>query len=234
MDLKSVIATLCSLLLVYAPLAESASSRGLGTLSSASNAQINGTAAPTGTTVYAGDRIVNPDSSNAALFLTGGSRLILTGPGSLQMEPTSGQPSARLDNGSLAVLTHASAPVAVEAAGTRITGGNADAVYAVAVDGNKLQVTASKGKAEVQGADRTVEVPEGKTLIAEMMPPEPREPQVGAPPAASGGGATRFFNFKNIMIIVAAAGSITALALAIREVNKTCRLTGSPSTVTCD
>jgi len=234
MDLKSVIAMLCSVLLVYAPLAESASSRGLGMLGSTNNAQINGTVAPTGTTIYAGDRIVNPDNSNAALFLTGGSRLILTGAGSLQMEPTSGQPSAKLENGSLAVLTHSSAPVAVEAAGTRITGGNADAVYAVAVDGNKLQVTASKGKAEVQGADRTVEVPEGKTLIAEMMPPEPREPQVGAPPAASGGGATRFFTFKNIMIIVAAAGAITVLVLAIKEVNKTCRPKGSPATFTCD
>jgi len=221
--------------LVYAPLAESVNSRDIGTVSSSGVAQVNGTAVPTGTTIFAGDRIVNPEVSNAALNLRGGSRLILTGAGSLQIEPNTNEPSARLDKGSLAVLTHASSPVTVEAAGTRITGGGGDAVYAVTVDGNNLQITANKGRAEVEGADRTLEVPEGKTLIAKMMPPEPREPQVGAPPAASGGNMGRFFTFEHVVIILAAAGAATALALAIRDLNRTCRVTSaSPSTVTCD
>src|SRR5215475_12986502 len=123
MDFRSMLATFCSLLLVYVPLAESASSRGIGTLSSATAAEVNGTNAPTGTTIFAGDRIVNTDTSNTALSLTGGSRLILTGAGALQMEPATSQPSAWLEKGSIAVLTNASTPVAVKAAGTRITGG---------------------------------------------------------------------------------------------------------------
>ena len=236
MDWKSVLATLCSVLLVYAPLAESANSRAIGTLSSAGGTQVNGTITPIGTTIFAGDRIINPDGSSTGLTLSGGSRLVFTGAGSVLIEQSTSQPTARLEKGSLAVLTNASAPLAVEAAGTRITGGGADAVYGVTVDGNNLQVTASKGKAEVEGAGRTVEVPEGKTLLAKMMPPEPRGPQVGAPPAASGGGVGRFFTFEHIILILAAAGAATGLALAIRDLNRTCRVntTVSPNTVTCD
>ncbi|MBV9181609.1 MAG: hypothetical protein JO356_09870 [Acidobacteria bacterium] len=234
MDCKSMLATLCALLLIYAPLAESASPRALGTLSAVGTTEVNGNLTRTGTSIFPGDHIVNQDASSTAVSLEGGSRLILTGTGALEMEKSASQPTAKLEKGSIAVLTHASAPVALEAAGTRITGGSDDAVYAVTVNGNDLEVTSSKGKAEVEGAGRTVEVPEGKTLLAKMTPPFPREPQTGAPPAASGGGAGRFFTFEHIVIIAAAAGAATALALAIKDLNRTCKVTGSPSTVTCD
>jgi len=234
MDFKSMVAILCSVLLVFAPVAESANSRAIARLSATGTAQVNGVVAPAGTSIFAGDRIVNADDSNTALSLTGGSRLILTGAGTLDLELSSSQPGAKLDMGRLAVLTRASAPITVEAAGTRITGGGGDAVYAVSVDGNNLQVTASMGRAEVEGAGRTVEVPEGKTLMAKMMPPEPRDPQGSASPGGSG-GVSGLFTFKNIMIIAVVAGAATAVALAIRDLTKSCNgsTTVSPSTVPC-
>lgn len=240
MNCKSTLALVCSLLLVYAPLVEAANSRGMGMLTTAGTTQVNGVVAPTGTTIFAGDRVINAEGANAAVSISGGSRLILIASGSLQMSEADGHPTARLEKGSLAVLNHAAAPVAVEAAGTRITGAANDSVYAVTVDGNDLRVVASKGNAEVEGAGRTVEVPEGKTLVAKMMapdPPGPQEtPQTGAPPAASGGGAGRFLNFKNVLLMVTAAGALAGLAIAVKDLTRTCKVntSTSPFSVNCD
>ncbi len=230
---KSILATLCSMLLVYASLAESATSAAIGTLSSDGRAELNGTVTTAGATIFAGDRIVNPDKASTALSLTGGSRLILAGLGSLQMKETGGHPTARLESGRLAVLSHANAPIVVEAAGTRIHGVNGDAVYAVTVSGNNLQVIASKGGAEVEGAGRTVQVSAGNTLDARMLPADSNNGDSGAPGAASE-GALRFFTFERVVIIATAGASAAALGAAIKSLLRTCRVTGSPSTVSCD
>jgi hypothetical protein len=235
MNTKSILAALCSMMLVYAPLAEPASSSAIATLSSNGNARINGALVSPGSTVFAGDRLVNPENANTVLSMTGGSRILIVGSGSMRVEESTGQPVARLENGEIAVLSHANAPVVVGAAGTRITSGAPEAAYAVTVSGNNLQVMSTKGEVDVEGAGRTIEVSEGKTLYATMTPPSASsDSQQGPPAAASGGWAATFFTFDHVILIATAAAAAAALGIAIKSLLRTCKATGSPSRVTCD
>jgi ferric-dicitrate binding protein FerR (iron transport regulator) len=233
MKSKSILATLCSILLAYVSFAEQSNSQAMALLSSNGPAQVNGHATSSGAAIFAGDRVVSPDGASTVLSMTGGSRLILAGSGALHVGKTAGQAIARLENGSLAVLNRAGAPVVIEAAGTRISGGKGDSVYSVTVNGNNLEVMASKGETAVEGAGRTIEVGEGKTLKATMSPSNSADPQQSPPPAATGGYGS-FFTFERVVLIASAAVSAVALGIAIKSLVRTCRATGSPSTVHCD
>jgi len=228
--MKSIVSILCSLALICAPLAEADNSHPVGMLASA-RAQINGTAGAAGSTIFAGDRIVSPEDASTAISLTGGSRLILANAGTLRMDATGNRPIAQLESGELAVLSHSVAPPLVEAAGTRITSRQGDAVYAVTVNGNRLQVTASRGEVAVEGAGRTVEVAEGRTLDATMAFPGRSDSNGGAPGAAS----RPLFTFQTVVLLSIAALAGAALAVAIKSLLRNCRSTTvSPSTVRCD
>src|SRR5260370_9198015 len=131
MKSKSILGTLCSILLVDVSVAQQSSPQAIGRLNSNGTARVNGTAAPSGAKIFVGDHVVSSDGASTALSMSSGSRLILAGPGALQMGRVGEQLTARLENGSLAVLSRASAPIVIEAAGTRISGGKGDAVYAI-------------------------------------------------------------------------------------------------------
>lgn len=234
MNSKSILATLCSIALVCAPLAEAASSETLGMLNSNVPTNVNGTMTPSGATLFAGDRIVSTDGASRAVSMIGGSRLILAGSGTLKIERIGKQPAAKLENGTMAVLSRVAAPILVEVAGTRITSAKGDAVYAVTVNGNSLQVMASKGEVAVEGAGRTIEVGEGKTLDATMSPPDGSDSGKRDPAPAATGGYAGFFTFERVVLIATAAAAAASLGIAIKSLLRTCRVTGSPSTVTCD
>ena len=222
---KAVLAMLCSVLLVSLPAAEGGTSAAMGKLDPNGSTEVNGTVVPGGTTIFAGDRIVTREDATAMVSLAGGSQLILVGAGALQMIGGGQQSTVSLSRGGLAVLSRASMPVAVEAGGVRIHAGSASAVYAVTIDGINLKVIANKGSAEVEAADRTVTVTEGKTLEATLAPPQG---------PAGAGAAGEEGEFLKILIITSAAASITALVIAAKKLTETCRGTPSPFSVTCD
>lgn len=225
MKTKMFLATLCSWLLINASLVWAADPVAMGKLDTKGSAEVNGTLAPAEITLFAGDRIVTREDATAMVSLTGGSQLILVGPGALQMIGGGRQSTVSLSRGELAVLSRASMPVAVEAGGVRIHAGNAGAVYAVTIDAINLKVIASKGSAEVEAGDRAVTVTEGKTLEATLAPPQ------GPAGARPSGEVSKFMK---ILIITSAAASITALVIAVKKLTESCQGTPSPFSVTCN
>ena len=223
MKSKAILATLCSLLLVYAPVAGAGTPTALGKLDSKGPTDVNGTAASTGTTVFPGDRITTQREASASLSLASGSQLTLAASSSLQMKDSGGQPAAKLERGGVAVLSRASAPVVVEAGGARVHASNGGGVFAVILDGNNLKVLASKGAAKVEAANRTVEVGEGKMLEAAMAPQQP----AGDQPSEMG-------TFELVLLSASAAAAFVALGIAVKKLTESCTGTASPFKVTCD
>jgi ferric-dicitrate binding protein FerR (iron transport regulator) len=198
-----LVAICAAIVLVYQPVAWAASPASIGQIATKGNAELNGANAVTGATVFSGDRIVSHPDSTASLALTGGSRIVLAGAGAMQVKAEGEELTATLDKGKLGFLSQASAPVVVEAGGTRVTPGKNGGVYVVELDGNKLEVSAYKGGAKVEAANRTVEVPEGKTLLATLEPAQ-------GPPSSAGHSSFAVW----AIVALAAAGAITAIVLA--------------------
>ncbi len=211
------------MLLVYQPAAwpAPAGPAVVGEIATKGIAEINGANAVTGASVFSGDRIVSHSNSTATLALKGGSRVVLVGAGAVQIKASEGYLTARLEQGKAAFLSNASAPIVVEAGGTRTVAGKKGGVFLVALNGNQLEVTAHQGDAEVEAGNRTVEVAEGKTLRATL------DPSPGAP--NSGGGS----NFAIIALGTSLALSGSALGLALANLSTGCK-TVSPSTVGCE
>lgn len=229
MPVKSVVVALSLLLALQPGTWAAASPTTVGQVIEGA-AEINGVRAPKGGTLFVGDHIVTQSGANASLALTGGAQMILIESSSLQMKEVEGQTGALLDRGALGVLSRtAGTPVVVEAGGARIRPGKGGAVYAVTLTGEKLEVFAKTGTTEVEAANRTVEVHEGETLEATMAPAAP--PQR---PAGAGSTSPLLSNFDRILIIAGAAAGVTALAVAVRALEKTCTATPSPFKVSCD
>jgi hypothetical protein len=230
MFVKSVVVFLSVFLSLQPGAWASSSSTIVGQISIEGPAQINGASAPRGGTVFVGDQIVTQSGANASLALTGGTQLILIESSSLKMKEIEGQTGALLDRGALAVFSRsAKAPIAVEAGGARIRPGKDGAVYAVTLTGEKLEVFAKTGTTEVEAANRTVEVHEGETLEATMVPADP--PQRPAGVGTTGPIASKL---DKILIIVGATAGTAGLIVAVRAIQKTCTTTPSPFKIKCD
>jgi ferric-dicitrate binding protein FerR (iron transport regulator) len=210
-----LVAICAAMLLVYQPVAWAASPASIGQIATKGSAEINGANAVTGATVFSGDKIVSHRNSTAALALTGGGRLVLTGAGAMEVKRDGEHITATLAKGKLGFLSQAKSPVAVDAGGTRTTPGKTGGVYVVALDGNNLEVSAYKGVAKVEAANRTLEVPEGKTLRATLEPGQ-------GPPSSAGFSSVATWT---IIALVAAAGAIAAGVVA----SSGGRITLSPS-----
>jgi hypothetical protein len=199
---RPLLAISVSFLLAYQPSVCSAAATAVGQISTQGSTVINGINAVTGSSVFAGDRIATQHDSTASLALSGGRRLILVESSSMQVTNSGGEFTAALDHGRLAIMSPATAPQLVEARGTLIVPGKSDTVYAVQLNGNSLTVTANKGTVAVEAIERTVEVPEGKTLEATLAP--------ALPPGTPQGGAISAVSSHLLTYIV-----ITAVVLAV-------------------
>jgi hypothetical protein len=225
MNSKAVLAVLCALLLVYVPGVPAATPAAVGKMNTTGPARINGLAVPTETTVFAGDRIATEAESNATLALAGGGELELGRSSEIEIQRSPSQVTVLLQRGAVAVLSRGDQPVVTQAGGARIHPAKQGGSYIAAVHGNALRVIAQKGTADVEAADRTVGVNEGKALEAEMMP----APQVGA---TTSGLST----FAKIVLIAGTAASFTGLGLGVAAITRSnpqdCTVT-SASTLTC-
>ena len=76
-----------------------------------------------------------------------------------------------LDSGQLEYLSGPELPIVVSAGGTQIVPQGRGGVYAVALQGDTLRVTARKGFAKLKSANSEVEIAEGKTLVATIATP---------------------------------------------------------------
>ncbi len=226
--LRPLLVLCTSLLLVYQPAVGSATPIAVGQISSKGAAEINGVRAVTGGAVFSGDRIDTDRNSTASVSLTAGRQVILAEASSLRIALTGSQVTGTLGHGEVAVLSPASDATVIEAGGTRIVPGKGGSVYTVELNKNNLNVTASRGTVLVEAADRTVEVPEGKTLEATLDPAQ--QPTGAGTPSATGSNT----HLVTALVVGAAALAAATVTLLVRDVRTGCKVV-SPSTAgQCD
>lgn len=166
--------------LVCAPVAEPATAPMLGQVMAKGNLKINGTATPSGGTIYSGDEVGTGTNTVAELALNGDNKVLLPQTSAVVLNNRAAQVIVMLKEGSLAVLSRSSSPVFIDANGARIRpAANAAIVMEVAVVGNSLKVVMRRGSAEVETANKTIEVAEGKELDATTAPSSPQAPVAG-------------------------------------------------------
>ncbi len=224
MTAKALLAVLCSALLLYAPVAAQADPAAMGKINTKGPTAVNGLAVPAEASLFTGDRIVTEKDASASVVLVTGGRLLVAGSSSVVLRDGPNQLTAALDRGAVGVFSRGDKPVTTEAAGTRIHAAQPGGFYEVAVNGNAVRVVAVKGAATVEGANRTVEVAEGKTLDATMAP---------APPDVAAGLST----FEKAVIFLSAGAGLTGLGLGIAAIERAkpedCTVVSPSNTISC-
>lgn len=207
---RTLVAVLCSLLLVYTPIAAPAAGTTsmLGQVMVKGTVKVNGMVTPSGTTVFSGDQVQTGTDTIAELVLAGGSKVLLPKSSAVALNNEAAQVIVNLQEGSLAVLSRTNAPAFVDANDARIMpAANTAVVLEVEVLGRSLKVLARRGSAIVETADKTLTVEEGKELDATMAPPSPQGP---AGPRTAGRGKLETYVF-----ITAVAAGLTGLVLGL-------------------
>lgn len=231
---KAALATLCTMLLIYGPVAEAATSATpiLGQVMVKGNAKINGIATPSGATVFSGDLVGTETNTIAELLLNGGSRVMLPESSIVILGNDAAQVIVDLKQGALAALSKSASPAFIDANGARIKpAADVAVVLEVAVRGNTLKVAARRGSATVETADKTLEVEEGKELDATLTPPSPQGP-------AGAGPRSPFKSRLETWELIAAVGAgLTGLVLGIIAISRAnpadCKVASPSGTITC-
>jgi len=205
-----------------------ASGRGatvLGKISVKGVATINGVDAVGGATVFSDDRVATRKGATASVSMGSGDELVLGELTSVEVLDAGNEIMVPLDSGQLEYLSGPELPIVVRAGGTQIVPQGRGGVYAVALQGDTLRVTARKGFAKLKSANGDVEIAEGKTLVAtiEALPPGGQNPPNGSEAKSSGG------HIVNYVIIAAGVAGGAGLALALVHANSGCAV--SPSNV---
>ena len=229
MRLQAFLASLLSVLLVYAPAAAGAGSAVVGRISTKGTVEINGKPTPTEASVFAGDRIATRQNSALALNLTGGNQLLLPERSTAQVNRAGNEVRVRLENGALGVVQRSGETLVVEANGVLIQAREKQiGIYEVAVNGKGLKVVARKGAALVKAADRNVEVPEGMALDA----------TVGAAAQGAAGAAAGLTPLQTAVLVASAVGGFTGLILGIVAISrsnpKDCKAISVTGEIVCD
>ena len=224
---KAFLAAFVSTLLVYVPVAPAAAPSAVGQATVKGIAEVNGSAAASQFTLFSGDRVVTKSNTAAQFALPGGNEVLLPSLSDATVNQVAKTYHVSLNHGALAILSKANEPVIVEADGARIhaTAGAA-AVLEVSVNGNELRVLSRRGTATVESANKTVEVPAGKELVANMATP----PQEGSMSNSSLSGMDK------ALLIVGVGAGLTGLALgavALSRPNPSNCTIVSNSTLSC-
>jgi FecR-like protein len=211
MSFKPILVSLLTIVLVYEP--AFAAAPVLGQVIVKGQAKINGTVTPSSATVFLGDRVATETDTVAEVLLNGGSRVVLPAASDVVLNNDAKQIIVNLKQGALAVLSATSSPVVIDASGTRIrAAADTGAVFEVAIRENSLKVSARRGSAIVETADKSLEVPEGKELDATMAP-DPPQGSPGTRAAAKG-------RLETIVFITAVGAGITGLVLGLIAINR--------------
>jgi hypothetical protein len=228
---KMCLAMFLTLMLVSAPILPAEPSAALGKISGRGMAEVNGTALPGEATLFSGDQISTRKESAVALSFGGGDQIFLPELSRARIERAGAGTRLALDFGALAAIRRSTNLPVVMAGGVRIeASGNTPAAFEVALNGTALKVFARLGSVRVTGANKTVEVPEGKTMEATTAAVPPT-----APAAAAASGLSWL---QTTAIVVGLAAGITGLGLGIAAVTrpnpKNCTISNSsPATLVC-
>lgn len=208
---RSFLGVVLSVAIVYQPAL--AAPPMLGQAIIKGQAKINDVVTPSGASLFAGDRVATSTDSIVELQLTKGGNVFLPASSVVGLEQKGDHVTVGLEQGALAVLSKNGSPTAVEAYGVRILPpADSASVIEVAISGNSLKVLARRGKATVESADRTIEVPEGKELDATVA----SAPQQGP----SGSRASARGRLETWVFITAVAAGVTGLILGIIAVSR--------------
>jgi hypothetical protein len=222
---KALLTICVSLFLVWPPSALPAQPVVLGRISANGTAEINGVGAVSGGTVFSGDQIKTERDSTALLSLTAGRQAIVLEGSSLQVLRAGSEISGVLGQGEVAVLSPANEPVVIEVGGARILPGQAGSVYAVQLTGKRLNVSARVGSVAVEAPNRTVRVPEGSTLEANLAPAQ------GAQGVHS---AIKSNHLEIIVLVGTIVLAATTLTLLIRDLQTGCKVVSPSSLGKCE
>lgn len=227
MRVKALLVITLSAALVCAPVAQAGTPAAVAKMSTKGTVELNGTVTPAETSVFYGDRITTRAKTAAALAISGGDQVFLPEQSAAQLRQAGAGVEMLLERGGLVVVSRGAQPVSVLASGVRIVPSGAG-ILEIAIKGTSLKVAARKGSARVTAADRTLDVPEGKTLDATVAPPQG--------PAGASAGLT---GFETVAIVAGVVSGVVGLTLGIVAFNRAnpsdCRVTGttSPFTITC-
>ena len=208
MSRNAFLSVTLSVLLAFAPVSVAGSPTVVGKIQMKGQVEINGTAAPPESTVFAGDRITTGKETALGLSLTGGDQVFLPSLSAVQVDRAGQQVTVALERGALAVVNSSGQPIVVRAGGVQIqTAAPSGSLFEVAISGGSLKVLARKGTTVVRASNRTVEVKEGTTMEATVPP---------APALAAGGLGPLW----TIVLVASAAAGITGLAMGVQALNR--------------
>lgn len=214
---RTLMAVFGSLLLALDPALAVPPASILGSINSRGDVRVNGVRAPSGTIVYAGNRIVTAPGAVAVVVLASGGKLALGSSTKASLQNNSGKLLVKLDHGVVDAVSKAKAPVVVEAGGVMVRTRNRSGAFEVSVRGRSLRVIARRGPAVAQAANRTVDIGAGKTMKTHVA---------RASRSARGHMGT--------VVIVAGAAGAAGLAAAIRGLSGASKQTcASPSQLSC-
>jgi ferric-dicitrate binding protein FerR (iron transport regulator) len=221
-----VVAMLC-VALVYAPVEMDAASA-VAKMNTRGTAEVNGAVAPAESSVFSGDRITTRSEAAVALSLPGGDQVFLPEKSAAKVRQDGATVLLALESGGAIVVSRSAKPPMIEAIGVRIEPAGAG-IYEIALRGTALKVAARKGTAKVVASNRTMEVPEGKTLDATVAPP----------PQGQAGAAAGLSALQTGVLVAGVVAGVVGLTLGAvafsRATPEDCRVTGttSPFTITC-
>ena len=217
---------LLSAALVCVPVAP-AETPAVAKMTTKGTAELNGMVTPEETSVFNGDRITTREKTAAALSLAGGDQVFLPEQSAVQVRQADARVEMSLERGGMVVISRGAQPFSVLAAGVRIVP-SSSGILEIAIKGTSLKVAARKGTARVTASNRSVDVPEGKTLDATVDPPQG--------PTGATAGLTAL---QTVAVVAGVVSGVVGLTLGVVAFNrpspKDCRVTGStsPFTITC-
>ncbi len=228
MRVKAMWVVMLSAALVCAPVAPAGTPAALAKMSTKGTAELNGAVTPAENSVFNGDRISTHAKAAVALALSGGDQVFLPEQSAAQVRQAAARVEMSLERGGLVVVSRGAQPVSVLAGGVRIVPSSAG-IFEITINGNSLKVAARKGTARVTASNRSVDVPEGKTLDAKVDPPQ----------GPAGAGASSLTTMQAVVLVAGLGAGIAGLTLGVVALQRPdptdCRVTGStsPFTITC-
>ncbi len=198
----------------------------LGQISVKGEATLNGVDAIGGASVFSGDRVTTRKGATASVSMKDGDELVLGELTSVEVVDAQGEIAVPLGGGQLEYISGPELPIVVRAGGTEIVPQGRGGVYAVALQGDTLRVTAHKGSAKLESVNGRVQIAEGKTLVATI-----EKLQQGDGKSGESGSNTGRSKGRVVEYVITAAGVAggAGLALALVRANSGCAV--SPSNV---
>jgi hypothetical protein len=186
MKLKGITVLVLALAILFLPVSQVGAASTAAEMVTKGDATVNGTSAPSVTSVFAGDSISTAKKTVTSLNFSGGDAVVIPELTRASLAESDGHVVVNLEEGSVSVLNKAQSPLVIMARGARITAVNQPALFDVTLHGNELRVIARDGAARVETANRTGVATRGTAVSATMSPSKPGSKPVVALGASNG------------------------------------------------